>query len=63
MSNSPVDIVSSNFFDLTLLVAPETVFPAACSIQFCQIKKAKLNPCLARRLPSSIRVFSGQAET
>lgn len=58
-----VNILSSIIFPLTLHGAPETVFAAAFSIQFYQITKAKLNPCLVRRLCSSLRIFFGQAES
>jgi len=61
--NSMTNILSSITFLLTLHGAPETVFAADCSIQFYQITKAKLNPCLVRRLCSSLRIFLGQAES
>jgi len=63
MTSNLVNILSSIIFLLILHMAPETVFAAACSIQFYQIKKAKLNPRLVRRLCSSLRGFFGHAES
>jgi hypothetical protein len=63
MTKKLVDLMSSIIFLLTLHGAPERVFAAACSIQFYQIKTAKLNPCLVRRICSSLRIFFGQAES
>jgi len=60
MSSNLVNIRSSIIFLFNLHGDP--VFVAACSIQFYQIKKEKLNPCLVRRLCSSLRVFFGQVE-
>jgi hypothetical protein len=63
MTSNLVNILSGTIFLLTLHGAPETVFAAARNIQFCQTKKAKLNPCLVRRISSSLRIFFGQAES
>ena len=63
MNSNPVNILSSTIFLLTLHGAPETVFSVARNIQFYQIKKAKLSPCLFRRISSSLRIFFGQAES
>jgi hypothetical protein len=63
MTSKLVNIMSSIIFLLTLHGAPERLFAAACSIQFYQLKKAKLNPCLVRRIRSSLRIFFGQAES
>jgi hypothetical protein len=51
-----VNILSSIIILLSLHGALETVLAAACSHSY-QIKKAKLNPCLVRRLCWSLRVF------
>jgi hypothetical protein len=63
MTSNLVNILSSIIFLLTLHGAPETAFAAACNIQFYQIKKAKLNPSLVRRLCSSLRIFFDEAES
>jgi hypothetical protein len=63
MTSNLVNILPGTIFLLTLHGTPETVFSAARNIQFYQIKKAKLNPCLVRRIPSSLRIFFGQAES